>query len=174
MKRILVLMLLISLLVSCKPILDYLVYLDDLKRGNTIGDTIKIIDHGCDSGYSLCGGMTVNEVTLLKINSKDEFDKFWSLHKSNIIPKISAPFVNFTKKMILVIMCPVYSTGGYDVAIDEINLSNYELVVAATHKSPGMNCILLDVFTQPYIIIEIDSSNLPIVLNLTKIIINCR
>jgi len=145
----------------------------DPEAENTIGYPNKLIEHGFYSGYTKYGGIEVTDVTLIEITSQEDLDEFWSLHKSNESPGSTTPLVDFNNKMLLVIICPVYSTGGYDIIINEIYENDKKLVVAATLQSPGSGCMVSQALTQPYTIVEIDFSDLPIALNLTRKTVNC-
>jgi hypothetical protein len=166
--RLIIVLSLISFLISCNSNSGPS---DGQKGEQTV--QYDLVEQGYNSGYTLEGGVEVNDVILLAIKSQNELDKFWALHKAIEIPPGAAPIIDFEKKMIIVVICPVYPSGGYGIKLDQLYDEEKELAVNVTVTSPGSSCIVPDELTQPYIIIETDISELPVTLNLTKNTKNC-
>lgn len=146
---------------------------DNIEMAKSAPWTFTLIERGCNSGYSQFGGVPINEVTLFKITSQEDLNAFWALHKSAYNPQPPTPQVDFNNRMILALLCPVYATGGYNISVDEIYELEDQLIIAATVATPGQGCVLTMTTTQPFIIVEVNSSPLPVKLNHTTIKADC-
>lgn len=71
--------------------------------------------------------------------------------------------MNFDKDMILGVFMRQESTGGFAVKITRIEKYENELVAFFTEVKPPSNAEVTQVLTQPYRIIKIEKSDLPVI-----------
>ena len=92
--------------------------------------------------------------------TRQEFEAFWTRHRSNTSPSTDAPEVDFTKQMVLAVFWGTQRSGGYALEITSVDPSSEdELVVNFLTQSPDPGDMVTMALTQPHHIISLASSN---------------
>ncbi|MFP4124982.1 MAG: protease complex subunit PrcB family protein [Coleofasciculus sp.] len=65
-------------------------------------------------------------------------------------------------------------SGGYSVEIKDILIKDDKLVINAVEQQPGRNCMTTMAITQPYHLVTVEQSDLPVQFNLQTEIVNCE
>jgi len=85
------------------------------------------------------------------------------LKKIPDISPSSIPYINFDKEILIAVFQGLKPTGGYDIRIEKVIMSNDQLYVYLKEKKPDRNAIVTCAFTSPYHIIKIQKTNKPII-----------
>jgi hypothetical protein len=114
---------------------------------------------------------TVSKITVLSEGSMSEVDSFQTL-----IIDDQATYQEFVSSNKLVIPNPIdlrdrtviaifmgyRPTSGYSVEITDVKEEDQKMFITVNLKQPGKNCINLQVITNPYQIVSIKKTKLPI------------
>jgi len=107
----------------------------------------EIVDQGSYSGY--------DEETQVWIRNAENWNVCWDKLYKNTVPKPNIPEINFNKKHLVACFMGSRSKGGYQVAVEQVQLKGKILYVDLVYTNPGKDCITTLAITQPYIIIAI-------------------
>lgn len=120
----------------------------------------ETIDKGFFSGY-------IDRASLV-IKDEEEWTRVWDMHTKIISPAPPLPEVDFSKRMIIAVFRGQFTSSGYSTEITEVTRfsDKVRVSVVETDDTGGM---LLDVLTQPYHIIELEKSDLPVELAFTRL-----
>ncbi len=113
------------------------------------------IDSGSNSG--------VNVRHLVAIKDQAEWMALWRRHASNLQPPPTPPNVDFNSEMVVAVFSGERKSGGYGIQVDSIKLAGNKLVVIVSETSPGPGDITMMMITQPYHIVRLGKSTLPVV-----------
>ena len=90
------------------------------------------------------------------ITSESELQQLWKL-----VDGVGAvPTIDFAHNQVAAVFAGEVATAGYSVAVTKIADAN-KRVVTVTIVAPGSNCMLAEVQTAPYQIIELPKTELP-------------
>lgn len=107
------------------------------------------------------------------IKDKSSWDIFWSeLHgnQSETLPTLQ---VDFTEKMVIGVGLGTRNTGGYEVQIQDVTVDNEKILVDYVEIQPGDDCLTTQALTQPYQLVVVDKSDLPVEFNSQTETRNC-
>ncbi|MGB7441581.1 MAG: protease complex subunit PrcB family protein [Coleofasciculaceae cyanobacterium] len=107
------------------------------------------------------------------IKDKSSWDNFWSKLQGNQSETLPPPPVDFTEKMVVGVGLGTRNTGGYEIQIQEITVSNAQILVEYVERQPATNCMTTQALTQPYQLVLVDQSDLPVEFNSQTEIKNC-
>ena len=107
------------------------------------------------------------------IKDKSSWHDFWNKLQANHSESSPPPTVNFTEKMVIGVGLGTRNTGGYDIQIKEISFKEDKISVDYVERQPGTNCIVTESLTQPYQLVSIDKSDLPVEFNSKTEIVSC-
>lgn len=108
------------------------------------------------------------------IRDQATWEQFWANLHSIDIPTPSLPEVDFTENMIIGVGLGNKPNGGYSVEIKDILMKDDKLVINAVEQQPGRNCMTTMAITQPYHLVTVEQSNLPVQFNRQTEIVNCE
>ncbi len=69
------------------------------------------------------------------------------------------PAVDFTRDLVVAVAAGQRSSGGHEVAVDQVTQSNGQLTIEVVETSPGPNCITTSALTQPVDVVVIPRVN---------------
>ena len=99
----------------------------------------------------------------LVVKTPEEWKELWKKHTSIRKPQTPTPKVDFVKEMILAVFSGQKPTGGFAVEIVRVEKAKNELKVYFRETVPPPDAGVPEVFTQPYHIIEMEKSDLPVI-----------
>jgi hypothetical protein len=91
------------------------------------------------------------------ITSTADLAKLWKMLDATSMP----PKVDFTTNTVVATFAGKESTSGYSIAVSKVEDTKVRMVTVKITK-PGSNCLLAQVLTAPYQIIEIPKTSLPL------------
>lgn len=108
---------------------------------------------------SYCG---YTESSSLVIKDKDQWREIWAKVYALQLPKPDLPEINFEKDMIIAVFMGEHGSGGFSIEIKDIFKTDKEIVVEVEERKPDHGSIVTMALTQPYHIVVISISPLPI------------
>lgn len=108
------------------------------------------------------------------IRAQATWEQFWANLHSTDIPTPSLPEVDFTENMVIGVGLGNKPSGGYSVEIKDIIMKDDKLVINAVEQQPGQNCMTTMAITQPYHLVTVEQSDLPVQFNRQTEIVNCE
>ncbi len=109
-------------------------------------------------GYR-CG---YSEAARLVIKTEDRWKEVWRKVHLLRVPKPELPEIDFQEEMIIAVFMGDRKSGGYEIEIREIIKTEKEIVVQVEEKEPSPESLRTMALTQPYHIIVVKSSLLPV------------
>jgi hypothetical protein len=113
----------------------------------------------------------ISKITVLSEGSMSEVDTYQTLilddqntyqefitNNNLVIPNP----IDLREHTVIAIFMGYRPTAGYSVEVIDIKEENQKMIITANLKQPGKNCINLQVTTNPYQIVSIKKTNLPI------------
>jgi len=123
-----------------------------LQTGETI--TIQQEWKGYHCGYT--------EPSTLVIQTEDGWKEVWQRVHRLRLPRPELPQIDFQKEMIIAVFMGKRSSGGYDIEIVRITETREEILVDVKEKEPPPGSLRTMALTQPYHIVVIRRSPLPV------------
>lgn len=123
-----------------------------LKEGNLFGAG----EEGFEAGAITANNAEQSNLIIQQMNSINEEIK------DDIIPNIHF----FDASMVVFIVDKVRGSGGHSITVENITSTGKEIIVYAKNNAPSGPAST--VMTQPYIILQLDKSTLPVQLILTE------
>jgi len=108
---------------------------------------------GTQSGY--------HERAEIVIKDRDQWEKIWSLHTSNLDQMPLIPEVDFKTEMVIAVFRGEFTSSGYETEITNVTEFPDKIVVTVTETN-HIGGMLLDVMTYPFHIVKIKRSELPV------------
>ncbi|HVG21172.1 MAG TPA: protease complex subunit PrcB family protein [Blastocatellia bacterium] len=90
------------------------------------------------------------------IANKEDWERLWEKVTSNSYPRPAAPDVDFSKQDLIAVFQGVQPSSGYSISVTRLVKSGKKLKVYVREVSPGDECRVLLVITQPFEIIRTD------------------
>ena len=109
-----------------------------------------------------------------RIRDQAAWEQFWMNLHSIDIPTPSLPEIDFTENMVIGVGLGNKPSGGYSVEIKDIIIKDDKLVINAVEQQPGQNCGTTMAITQPYHLVTVEQSDLPVQFNRQTEIVNCE
>jgi len=97
------------------------------------------------------------------IKTQEQWLKSWNMHTSTRIPHPAPPAIDFTKDMILAVFIWQRPSGGFSVEIIRVEKVEDTIVVFFRETEPSPDAMVTAVLTQPYHIIRIKKTDLPVI-----------
>ncbi|MBE9129514.1 MULTISPECIES: protease complex subunit PrcB family protein [unclassified Coleofasciculus] len=109
------------------------------------------------------------------VKGNEDWKKLWiALHSIYFPLNLPATEVNFTENMVIGVGLGSRPTSGYSVEIKEINVEEDKLVVNSVERQPGANCVTAQATSQPYHVVVVKRSDLPVQFNRTTEVFDCN
>ena len=83
------------------------------------------------------------------------------------------PEVDFSTNMVVAVFMGEVNTGGYALRIYDIVETESSVVVKMERTEPGPTCIVPQVLTQPYHMIQIARAEKPVTFEVTTRVLEC-
>lgn len=96
------------------------------------------------------------------IRTQAEWQKLWSQVRAPEVPAPPVPKVDWSREMVIAVFMGERSTGGHTVAIRDVKFGAKEIVVSVEESSPDADAITTQVMTQPYALVVVKRSDLPV------------
>ena len=123
------------------------------------------ISVGTHSGY----GSQAN----LVIQDSQAWVDLWNQHMLFMVEPLPVPEVDFSTNMVVAVFMGVEPTGGYALHIYEVVETGLTIVVKMERTEPGPTCIVPQVLTQPYHMVQIARTEKPVTFDVTTRILEC-
>lgn len=136
---------------------------DDRNRGSNI--PFKNLEKSAYSG--------INQPFETVIQSPTAWTELWGKIHYNPLSVKQPPEVDLTEKMVIGVGIGDKASGGYSVEIQDITVEDNKLSVNYVERQPGTECGTTTVITQPYHLVVVERSNLPIEFNRQVEVKNC-
>lgn len=104
----------------------------------------------------------ITEQKKLIIKTRDQWKNLWNKHTSIRLPPSEVPAIDFTKNMIIVVFMGQKPTGGFAIEITKIKKYKDEIVTSFAEGRPPSDALVTQVLIQPYHIVKVKRSNLPV------------
>jgi PrcB C-terminal len=96
------------------------------------------------------------------IRTQQEWTTLWHQTHANQVPAPAAPKVDFTTEMVVAVFMGQRPTGGYAVTIEDVAAGKKEVRVTVREQSPPPDAITAQVITEPYHMVVVKKSALPV------------
>jgi hypothetical protein len=96
------------------------------------------------------------------IRTQGDWQKLWSQARASETPAPPAPKIDWGREMVIAVFMGERNSGGYGVAIREVKFGEKEIVVSVEESSPPADAITIQVMTQPYHVVVVKRSDLPV------------
>ena len=127
-----------------------------LEVGSVTQVPFVTVDKGFNSG--------IRERKFLVVKREQEWKKLWQAHRSTVNPSKKLPPVDFGQEMIIAAFLDEQRSGGYTVEITRIeeNAEKRQLTVFWREAKPPAGSMVIQALTQPYHIVKVKKSELPV------------
>jgi len=98
----------------------------------------------------------------LLIKTEGRWKEVWEKVHHRRLLKPELPKVNFPKEMVIAVFMGERRSGGYEIKIRKIIKTEKEIVVEVEEKEPSSEFLRTMALTQPYHIVAIKTSSLPV------------
>jgi len=98
----------------------------------------------------------------LVIKKEDLWRGVWGKMHRFLVPRPELPVINFEKEMVIAVFMGERKTGGYEIEIIRITEGEKKLIVEVEEKEPPSDSVQTMALTQPYHLIVIPKSSLPV------------
>ncbi|MEX1137357.1 MAG: protease complex subunit PrcB family protein [Balneolales bacterium] len=109
----------------------------------------------------------------LVITDAGEFGEFWSDLHSNRSTEPGIPDIDFENEIIIVSVMGTKPTTGYKIEINKAGAVDGQMGINVELSSPGKGCLTGQALTNPYHIVKMEKSNLPIAFFEEEITMEC-
>lgn len=99
---------------------------------------------------------------LMVIRDINDFTAMWNDHVDNVFPQPAQPEVDFGTDMVIAAFMGQQPTGGYSIEVEEVRENDEFLVVEIEMETPGDNCVVTQAVTQPFHIVLVPDTELPV------------
>ena len=113
------------------------------------------IQNGTSSG--------IREPLTMVVRTQGDWDTLWKRHASIQSPPPPAPAVDFSREMVAGVFAGEKNTGGYEVEITGVEVKDSRVYVRYGEKAPPSGGIVTQALTQPFHLIKLPKSDMPIV-----------
>ena len=97
----------------------------------------------------------------------------WNQHTLFMVDPSPPPEVDFSENMVVAVFMGEVSTGGYALRIYDVVETESSVVVKMERTEPGPTCIVPQVLTQPYHMIQIAETGKLVTFDVTTRILEC-
>ena len=112
-------------------------------------------------------------VQISVIRNELNWATFWSALYSNFSVKPPLPSVNFSDTAVIALVDTPRPTGGHSITINTIQPTSSGVTVHSTVVSPGLNCIVAQVLTQPFHLVTVPTFSGEATLEVSQSVANC-
>lgn len=109
-------------------------------------------------GYH-CG---YTEPSRLVIKAEDRWKEVWGKVHRLRLPRPELPEIDFEKEMVVAVFMGMRKSGGYEIEIIKITKTEEEIVAVVKEKESPSDSLQTMALTQPYHIVVIKRSSLPV------------
>lgn len=82
--------------------------------------------------------------------TSDQWMSLWNEHSSRVIPRPTAPQVDWSTQMVVCAVVGTRATAGYGVQVERLVRRADKLIVEARETTPAADAVVPQVITQPY------------------------
>jgi protease stability complex PrcB-like protein len=103
------------------------------------------------------------------ITSQPQWVAYWQQAMGSSQP----PYVNFREEIVLGLLMGYQSTSGYWQAVTDVTSDGNQVGVSVEDHFPGLTCMVLQVITNPYLLVKISRTNLPVFFHHNAVVTKC-
>lgn len=124
-----------------------------------------VLAEGSDAG-------TLTRRTNYRIKTDEELIALWEL----VYPRggTAIPLVDFTKHEVIAVFDGSHSTGGYAVTVSRIVDADGQRTVYLSREEPGETCSISQGTSNPFQIVRVEKTTLPITREEAVVVNECR
>lgn len=104
------------------------------------------------------------------IYTQSQWKETWEKAHSLILPKPELPRIDFEKEMVIAVFMGEQNSGGYEIIIKEITMTDKEVIVKVEEKTPAAETLNTMALTQPYHIAVIAKSSFSVRFSEDKLV----
>lgn len=123
------------------------------------------ISVGTHSGY-------LSQANLVIQDSQAWVD-LWNQHMLFMVESMPVPEVDFSTNMVVAVFMGEVNTGGYALHIYEVVETGSTVIVKMERTEPGPKCIVPQVLTQPYHMVQIARTEKSVTFDVTTKVLEC-
>jgi hypothetical protein len=123
------------------------------------------ISVGIQSGHTSLGYYVIQD--------NQTWVDLWNEHMLFLGEPLPPPEVDFSANTVIAVFMGQASTGGYALRIYDVVDIGSSIVVKMERTEPGPTCIVPQVLTQPYHMVQIAKTEKPVTFDLTTRILEC-
>ncbi len=123
------------------------------------------ISVGTHSGYTSQANLVIQD--------SQAWVDLWNQHMLFMIEPMPVPEVDFAENMVVAVFMGEVNTGGYALHIFEVVETGSSVVVKMERVEPGPRCIVPQVLTQPYHMVQIARTEKPVTFDVITRILEC-
>ena len=110
----------------------------------------------------------------LLVRDHDAWLDVWKAINQPRVPMPPLPEIDFSREMLVVVGLGEKRTGGYSIVVDRAYESAEQLEIEVVSQSPGRNCVLTQVLTQPVDIARLPRTHRSVAFHDTEVVHECR
>ena len=110
-----------------------------------------VLAQGSFSGFS----MQPDDVVVLR---KSQFERLWAQHAGT-----TPPAVDFAQESVIAVFMGNMPTGGFSVSVAHVETDGTQISVFVDNMSPGPKCNVIQVNTNPFVIVKVPKISLPVI-----------
>jgi hypothetical protein len=96
------------------------------------------------------------------IRTQEEWTTLWRQTHASQVPPPGAPKVDFATEMVIAVFMGQRPTGGYALTIEDVAFGDKEIRVTVREQAPPPDAITAQVLTQPFHMVVVKKSALPV------------
>lgn len=108
------------------------------------------------------------------IFTQDEFDTIWSQIYADVPSTPPKPDVNFNERAVILYAMGQQPSGGYSVAVQDVEETSDQVAIAFSQLVPGDGCFTTQQITNPYILISYPNAGKQFVTSVQEIVQDCQ
>jgi hypothetical protein len=89
------------------------------------------------------------------IRDAQAWSEFWNQAHSTVMPRPTAPAIDFTRNIVVAAAMGTRSNGGFSIDIEQVYAADDDLYVVVEERSPGANCVTTAALTAPVAAVRI-------------------
>lgn len=90
------------------------------------------------------------------ISNEKDFEDVWKKHVSVLVPQPLVPSVDFETSVVVAIAIGEKNTSGYQILVRKVEAQGDNVLVHYRQTEPPANSFLLQVLTQPFLLLRVD------------------
>ena len=123
------------------------------------------ISVGCHSGHT--------NLAYYVIQDNQAWVELWNQHMQFLVDPLPPPEVDFSMNTVVAVFMGEARTGGYALRVYDIVDTGSSIMVKMEKTEPGPRCIVPQVLTQPYHMVQMAKTDKPVTFDVSTRILEC-